>query len=292
MTGDFLAWFPSEEVGSIWADVLTIGVDASSLTVPSFNLKWGYGFRVGAGYDLIYDEWDTTLYWTWFRAEGKHTIPPQPSTLVTPEFFASFLSGDSPQSMVGKWALLFNMFDWELGRSYWVSEHLSLRPFLGIKGGWINQSIHVLYNNLIINKALTSAFGKEHLKNDFWGIGPLGGINTKWRLRDFDTHFFDFFGDFSVATLWGRWSFKDIYNNSLLKTSTVNIPDQSLGALMFRGFVGIGWEIDIYNSHLATKLGYEMQLWVNQLRIPTFQLQILHNDLTLQGVTFNCRLDF
>ncbi len=33
------------------------------------------------------------------------------------------------------------MLDWELGRSFYVSKHLSLRPHIGIKGGWISQHV-------------------------------------------------------------------------------------------------------------------------------------------------------
>ena len=63
---------------------------------------------------------------------------------------------------------------------------------------------------------------------------------------------------------------------------------------MFRGFVGIGWDADLRSckSHFAAKLGFESQLWLNQLRISTLQVQRLHGDLTLQGLTFNCRLDY
>ncbi len=35
----------------------------------------------------------------------------------------------------------FDMFDWELGRSYFVSNYLVLVPHFGIKGGWIDQTI-------------------------------------------------------------------------------------------------------------------------------------------------------
>ena len=42
---------------------------------------------------------------------------------------------------------MFNIFDWELGRNFWVSKALSLRPFLGLKGGWIHQSIHTKWQN-------------------------------------------------------------------------------------------------------------------------------------------------
>ncbi|MGH2640038.1 MAG: Lpg1974 family pore-forming outer membrane protein, partial [Rhabdochlamydiaceae bacterium] len=294
ISADFLAWYASEEVASIWADVITIGVNTSTWRAPAFNFKWDYGLRLGIGHALIYDQWDTAFYWTWFRTDAKHTIPSQADTRIGPEFDAAFLSFDVPQSMSAHWSLDFNMFDWELGRSFRISKNLSFRPFVGLKGGWINQSIHARYFDLTINSVLTNKSGKEHLRNNFWGIGPLGGVNTKWSVRNFGSHSFNFFGDFSMAAMWGTWSCGDIYKNTIPKKYSVNTQNSSLGALMLRGFVGVGWDVDFHagGSHFATKLGYEMQLWLDQLRIATFQLQRLHDDLTLQGVTFNCRFDF
>ncbi len=186
------------------------------------------------------------------------------------------------------------MFDWELGQNYWISKGLLLRPFLGIKGGWINQSIHGEYFDLTISSVLTSNSGSERLKNNFWGIGPLGGLNSKWRVFNFGSIFFDFFGDVSMATMWGTWINTDVYKNSISKTYSVNMDNSNLGALMFKGFMGIELNVNFNTdkSHFATKLGYEMQIWLNQLRLATFQLQRLHGDLTLQGLTFNCRFDF
>lgn len=293
ISADFLAWYPSEDVSSIWADIFTIGIDTSSWTVPSFAFKWDYGFRLGAGTNFAYDEWDSIFTWTWFRTVAEHTIHFQSDTLLQPEFFAAFLSGNTPQSMNGKWSLLLNMFDWEIGRSYWIGQDVSLRPFLGIKGGWIDQSIFTHYFHLTIDEVLTQLDGFEHVKNNFWGIGPVGGINTTWRVRKFKSHFFDFFGDFSLASLWGEWTCSDLYKNTGHYHSSVNTPTDALGALMLRGFAGVGWSADFRNrSHFAAKLGFETQLWIDQLRIATFQLQRLHDDLSLQGITCSCRFDF
>jgi hypothetical protein len=291
---DLLAWYPSEEVASIFADVITVGNNTSAWEAKGFNFKWDYGFRLAAGYNWIYDKWDTTLYWTWFRSDAKDSIPHQQNASISPEFYAAFLSGDTPQNMSVKWSLFFNMFDLELGKKHWISRKLFLRPFLGIKGGWINQSIDAKYFNLTINNVLTNNVGNEHLKNNFWGIGPIGGINTKWRIGSFGNNFLDLFGDFSTATMWGEWINKDVYKNTALQTSSVNIKNSNLGALMFRGFMGFEWNksFDENKSQVTTKLGYEMQIWLNQLRFATFQLQRLHHDLTFQGVTFNCRFDF
>lgn len=295
ISADFLAWSASEEVASIWVDFITFKENATTWAFPGFDFSWDYGFRVGAGRDLEYDGWDTTLYWNWFRTKATHEIPPGLNTFIQPEFFAGFLSGAEPQSVIGTWSLLLNMFDWELGRVYWVSNNVSLRPFLGIKGGWIHQSIQTDYYDLILDFIIpTEHSGHEGLKNNFWGVGPLGGVNTKWKVGDFKSHFFDIFGDFSLATMWGSWSCSDLYKDTLSQSYSVITKNSSLGALMFRGFLGIGWEVDLgaNESHFSAKLGYEMQLWLNQLRISTFQLQRLHNDLTLQGITLNAQFDF
>lgn len=302
---DTFAWYATEQASSVWADILNIGDNTSSFVAQNLSFDWDFGFRVGSGYNLEYDQWDTQLYWTWFRTKAHQSkelfpefLPVGGGVLVTeeihPEFFAADLSPDFAQSASIRWTLLFNMVDWVLGRSYWISKGLSLRPFIGLKGGWIDQSIHVDYDNLIINSALTESSAKEHVKNYFWGIGPVGGLNTKWKLRNFGTHFPSFFGDFSAATMWGTWICKDVYNVSTGEKITVNSRHSTLGALMFRGFMGLGWDVDFNKgrSHFASRLGYEMQLWVNQLRVATSQLVRLHGDLTLQGVTFNCRFDF
>lgn len=291
-SADFLAWLASEEVSSIWADVITIGDNTSSWDAKGFNFDWDYGFRAGANYGFTYDNWDAAAYWTWFRTEKVHEIPFAPNASISPEFFAAFLSGTPPESMSVKWGLLFDLFDLELGRSYWVSPSLALRPFIGIKGGWIHQSIHARYQTLLVSSVPTKESAKEELANNFWGAGPLGGVNTTWQMRQLGSHNLNLFGDFSFATLWGSWHCSDVYTDSNSKSSSVNMSDSTLGALMLRGFLGFEWGVDFCKSRFAAKLGYEMQIWLNQLRIATFQLQRLHGDLTLQGATLNGRLDF
>jgi hypothetical protein len=304
--GDALIWFASEQASSVWIDVIEIGDNTSAFVAQNLSFDWNAGFRVGAGYNFDYDQWDTQFYWTSYQTkahQSQEVFPefiaiPGGGVLVTqqlhPEFFAADLAGVFSESAHIHWNLVFNMFDWELGRCYWVSKGLSLRPFIGLKGGWIDQSIHVKYGDLIINSTPTEINANEHVKNNFWGIGPVLGVNTQWKLRNFGTHYPSFFGDFSAATLWGTWECSDVYKDTTHEKVNVHTKNATLGALMFRGFVGIGWDVAFNKErmHFGTRLGYEMQLWVNQLRVATSQLVRLHGDLTLQGVTFNCGLDF
>jgi hypothetical protein len=91
--------------------------------------------------------------------------------------------------------------------------------------------------------------------------------------------------------MWGHWKVTDVYTNSTTKIPvTVDMP--SLGSLMLRGFLGIGWDAHTSRNRFAIKLGYEMQIWFNQLRIPSLQQLPVHGDLTLQGGTLNARFDF
>lgn len=294
VSADFMAWLASEEVSSIWADVIATDDNVTNINVPGFNFKWDYGFRLGVGSQLSHDQWDTVFYWTRFRTGACHSISPILQLIPAQEFFAGFLSGDNPSSMSATWCLSFNLADWELGRRYCMSHGLSARPFLGIKAGWINQLINARYNGLIIDEAFTNNYGNERLKNNFFGIGPSAGVNSQWNLCNCGSQFFSLFGDFSSALLWGTWTCCDVYTNTLSYTSSVNTKNSSLGALAFRGFMGIEWDININadKSHITAKIGYEMQFWLNQLRINTFQLQRLQEDLTLQGITFSCRFDF
>ncbi|MCB1082500.1 MAG: hypothetical protein KDK63_05080 [Chlamydiia bacterium] len=285
LSADLLYWYPSEEVTAIWADVVTTTPEKRSWKAPGFEFKWDVGFRIGAGHHFEYDLWDTKFYWTYFRTASTHALSAKPNTSIGAEFFAALLSGDTPRHLKVKWSLFFNMFDWELGRRTVVSKNLSIRPFIGVKGGWINQDIDATNSDLIVLIFPTEASARERLKNNFWGIGPQGGLHTKWNLY----RSLSLLGDFSLASMWGSWRCSDVYKTSFATKSTVNTKDSHLGALMYQGFMGLGWEM---GAHCSAKLGYEMQIWLNQLRIATFQLQRLHGDLTFTGVTLRCRLDF
>lgn len=297
VSADFLAWYASQEEASIWADVITSDEITSTWGAPGFNFKWDAGFRLGLQRNLGCDNWDTAIYWTWFQTSHHQTIPfvDQSAGGIGPEFFAAFLSGDNPRRMSGSWNLLFNTLDWELGRSFWVCENFSIRPFMGLKAGWIDQSIKVQYQDLILFSSIPTSFeGNEQLKNDFFGLGPQFGFYSKWRFGSLGSHSFYLLGDFSLATLYGKWSCSDFYSNELGQATSVIAKDSMLGSLTFRGFLGL--ECQLFSCcegpEWKVRLGYEAQMWMNQLRFSTFQLQRLHNDLTLQGVTLSCVCSF
>lgn len=297
VSGEFLIWFASEQLSSAWFSQLTTliegGMISDTFSAPSLRFDWDVGFRVGLGYGMEYDEWDTQLHWSRFCTRAQDSVS---GGVILPEFFGAFLHGDGPNFGTIDWSLFYNMIDWDLGRSYWVSEYLSFRPFFGLQGGWIDQTIHSQWH--VVSRSVGGVsipvdyLAHEDLHNNFWGVGPLGGINTKWILGHTSSYRFHLFGDVSSAWMWGVWACDDVYTNPTPASISTNMADSNLGALMLQGIVGLGWDAKINKMFFSLQMGFETQFWLNQLRIPTFQQLRLHGDLTLQGGTFKARLDF
>lgn len=299
---DLLVWCAKESGTEAWAQVLTSSGTHAQFDLRAVDFEWNAGFRVGVGYGMRHDQWDTQLYYTWFHTHGDGRASGGPGT-VHSSFLGNFyvdntqgagLSGPAYQNASIRWAIRFNMFDWELGRSFWVSKALSLRPFVGLKGGWIHQKIHSTWQtpNLPASEFFNTA--TENLKNNFWGIGPCGGLNTKWMLFTRPNHTFSLFGDFSAAIMYGQWTFGDRYRNDIQQEIVIRSSHLKSGATMARGLMGFGWDAKFCQGRyqFSTKLGYEMQFWLDQLQFYSFDIGRLSNELTLQGGTLELRFDF
>ncbi|MGE3954504.1 MAG: Lpg1974 family pore-forming outer membrane protein [Parachlamydiales bacterium] len=284
-SADLLYWFASEEPQTVWATAAgEAGFNQIFFRPTDLSFDWDYGVRLGVGQTC--GRWDLRLYWTGYWTKGRDALP-DTGAIIFPEFFGGFVNGDQARSGQVRWGLNYGMFDWELGRPFCLCGGLTLRPFLALKGGWINQTIHSSWQNETSGMPPVNFDSTEDLSQDFWGIGPSGGLNSKWAL----CRYLSLVGDFSAAMLWGNWDFDDLYRNTLGKEIRVTLPHSHLGGSMLRGFVGVRGET-FCRCHLAASLGYEMQIWFDQLRIATFQQLRLHGDLTIQGVTFRCQCDF
>lgn len=299
---DLIVWTAREAGPDCWAEVISSDDSTLSNELRQVHFGWDPGFRVGFSYGMKHDQWDTQAYYTWFHTRGKDHVSINQGT-VHSTFLGNFyvdnpdgkgISGPSYHKASIGWTIRFNMFDWELGRNFWVSRSLALRPFLGVKGGWIDQSIHSKWQNPHVSNAEFFNLGTEDLKNNFWGIGPQAGINTKWNLFASQSQSFNLFGDISGALMWGHWSFSDLFRNDLGQQVSIDLQDINSGASMLRTFMGIGWDANFnQNRYLfCAKLGYEMQFWLDQLQFYSFVGGRLNNGLTLQGGTLEFCFNF
>ena len=125
---DALYWHATETVD--WAYTRVSSPNFERATYKTLSFGWDPGFRVGLGYNMHHDQWDTQLTYTWFQTEATNRA----NGAVVSGFLAARLSLLEPFT-TGKirFNLHYNMFDWDLGRSFFVSRSLSLRPYIGLR---------------------------------------------------------------------------------------------------------------------------------------------------------------
>jgi len=284
---DALYWHADVD-NADWAFKNTNAAVSTPVAGPnhSVNFKWAWGFRAGIGANMDYDQWDTNIYYTWFRTTNSNAVGTKGAQI------GSDLFGLATPFTQGKinWKISFQMIDWELGRPFFVSKHLSLRPHIGIKGGWINQHV---------NENFTQAAGpySSRTKNDFWGVGASGGFNSNWTFAVVGTHNFDFFGDFAGALMYGHFNVK--HTETQFAPSGLN---RNLMVPMLQAMFGMSWDTSFNCSrcHFGLRVGYEFQQWwkQNQMLInetstgTTLRYSRSAGDLGLQGLTVDFRFDF
>jgi hypothetical protein len=259
-------------------------------TLAQITFDWKLGLRTGVDYILDNDLWNTRLYYTWFNTIGLDHLEASPGTVIQSQFIGSefllafpiapFLNPIFNKAAI-KWTVVYNMFNWDLGRNCQVSKSLSFRPYLGLQGGEIHQKIHAIWEGTSFN-----AF--EKMKHNFWGVGPTLGVNAKWYLINLNNHSLVFFGDFAPTFLCGNWTFDEVVKTSNNYATQNTLHPRTMGSFVLQGMAGLAWKV-CYNhnrSSFSLKLGYEMQVWTEHLQFFQHFSGILHNALIIQGGTF------
>lgn len=304
--GDVFLWCAKESGAENWAQAFNTASNGDlAIDIGEVSFDWDLGFRVGVGYGMEHDQWDTRLYYTGFWTAGSDSLTTESGEIAS-GFVGNFYVDNAAGARFGpsyrkariEWSIDFNIFDWDLGRSFWVSSAISMRPFIGIKGGWIHQSIDTRWEDPVPTQNIPdpNAFGvaRENLKNNFWGIGPNVGLSTQWKFYSFGSNVLCILGDLSVALLYGHWTFEDVYKNEVPDRVALDISHINSGATAIRTFLGLEWGSD-WNKcqyRISAYLGYEAQFWLDQLQFLSLSTGRLSNPLTLQGGTFGVRFEF
>lgn len=285
---DALYWYTSETVD--WAFTRTIDGISLDSSYKTFSFDWAPGFRLGAGYNMEHDNWDTQASYTWFQSKASG----ETSGLVTSAFMAARLSLLEPFS-TGKARLHvhYNMFDWTLGRSFFMSRSLIFRPSIGLRGGWINQKILSTWTipDFIGSLPLIAS---ETIKQSFQGGGPTANAKAKWCFGAFRKHFFYLMSELGAGYLWGHWEIRDKFFDSLNTSIYTKTSDRNFGSFLLRAHLGFGWDanFDHERAHFELRLGYEIEDWLNQFQIFSDASGSQNNDLILQGLHLGLRFDF
>ncbi|MCB1107662.1 MAG: hypothetical protein KDK76_06175 [Chlamydiia bacterium] len=299
---------------------------------------WSAGVRAALGLNTTHDGWDLTTDWTYFsnsfNAEEKVHSPINTffteeanpiGTQLLSNAFSNFSVADSMATkIVAEGGFQMNQIDLELGRNFWISPRLKLRPYGGARAHFSHldfRSRKTFEGNG--NSTLVGfAEWNDRQKQKFWGVGILGGIDTSWNLYK-ALHIFGA-GSFSLAygPFKNTTTFKTIIRNAnrsaiLHQGDHKRLHDQiwtmqrtldlSLGLRLentwvnpqfqetFRMILDLGWEMHLYPgyNHLDQTASDRSNFSNNStLSTPMAYYLPCRGNLTLSGLVFRGRFEF
>ncbi len=322
---DALYWH-ADVTNAEWAFVSNASpIDVVKGSNKELAFKWNWGVRVGLGYEFEHDQWDSDIYYTWFKNRAAANSSISQASFTTPVGqSASSLNSNSFlfPSVITKGnattTLTFQALDWELGRVFYISNSISLRPHVGIKGAWIRLKEG---ESFVAEGTITPLTYTVSNSTRSWGVGPSAGINSNWYFGSANTRcpkgqvknkpMWSIFGDVSGALMYGH--FKNSHSETGTAAGVINGGcrpshlNRNLMVPVLTGILGLAWDMcfDCDKIHLGIRAGYELQYWFRQnQRFSNFNNGTLGTsvaaprytrttgDLALQGLTIDVRLDF
>jgi hypothetical protein len=315
ITADFIWWKATQDgltyamtgaLGTYSAQLVTVppGITSKgSVKDPDFG--WEPGFKVGLGLNLSHDGWDLFAQYTWYQSDqSSSTNSPGITNAVSAPVPTLIALGETRRS--ADWDLHFNVIDLELGRNFYVSQFLTLRPHAGFKGTWQYQDFDsrirpesgFALNNLLIPKEPqllpVGSVYKSSQDHDLWGLGVRLGLDTSW-------YFVKNWSIFARVAWTAMWTHYDVDRKDTVNTGDPNLDitfvNNNLDNYRVRYVgeleLGLCWEIWFYddNYHFAIQAGWEEQVWINYgsfIRL----YNDANGDLSLHGLNLKFRFDF
>lgn len=332
LTADFIWWKAVQEGTFYAASGIGPGAMATSDTIRSVESgvtrssgnDWAPGFKVGLGLNLGHDGWDIYTEYTWLRPSNRSVVSREYDattgegvvSLQTPNtndgpYGGTLAQGDLYRwdKASSRWSLRFNVIDLELGRNFYLSQFLTMRPFIGLKGTWQSQTfntrlsladgVDIAFSPQVLNAPLSGPYRIKY-DNDVWGIGIRGGFNIGWYL----TKNWSFYGNTAWTSMWAAYTDlnrKDVVKNSEelgngISPKMVHVDGDNYYSSKWIGEIELGlrWEMWFYddNYHFAIELGWEHQVWLNWTSFQSIIQPDRWEDLNFQGLNLKLRFDF
>ncbi|MBN9288703.1 MAG: hypothetical protein BGO43_08700 [Gammaproteobacteria bacterium 39-13] len=294
---ELLVWKLREGSAENWAQTISPAGTTRSAFLHDAPFPWDAGFRFGIGRESSDHLCNSALTYTHYQTTGLRdisTIFGGIDSAFTGNFFANNPSGTGfgPNYHHAEidWKFLFNTFDLSLSYKIDIDSILIIRPILGIKAAVINQTLNSHWLNPTV--ATTFSEATETLKNNFWGIGPSIGLESIWPIYRRAVASLNLSGKLSTAILAGRWSFEDNYLNGTPTSVTVNMDNIYGATTMASAFIGLEWVGEFSNINMMAQLGYEAQVWFNQLQYYSFNMGKLNHLMSLQGGVLDFYVNF
>lgn len=308
LTADFLYWRAD-------LDGVLIAVKGNNQNFEFLNkmelldvdFDWNPAFRVGLGGILAKDSWDLKAEYTRYTSNTHRSDQVSGDNALMP-IWSSVTNVNDPNGPLiinqaashasGHYGLKYNVADLELGRNYFVSRALSVRPFIGIRGVWIYQDISFHYSGLIFAEDQPFSPLTTRAETDYEAGGIRIGFDGGWHFN----RQWSFFTGISGSLVYGEFDTSQnmkTKNDSLIShlKGDFNAARPNLEIIF-----GLQWETYFCKDRCRVSfgIGYEFVQWFLMNEFPKELTPGFLNggvrrssgDLGLQGGTFKGRFEF
>lgn len=263
-------------------------VTPSRIVVKEQTFRWSPGFKAALGYNLPYDSWDFIAVWTHIQTHTKTSVS-EPNFGIVPVLSPEGTSSTGATFANSNWKIKFNSLDVGFGRSSFISPKLSFRPEIGVKGAWIEQFLKVHYDGFASSASSSNNTPTVKGKIEFKGLGPLIDIHGRWLFGPE----IGFFGGASASLLYGDFDVRTVYSGA---NSEDRIP-VFYNKHRMRGMtaidIGADWGKCLHDKcYIYLSLGYETQMWWDQMMLISLSNLNPEGDLQMHGFTGKFRIEF
>ena len=300
-TAEFILWKAYEDgldFAYTGAPTSTAQVNVEKGQVLHPGHKYEPGFKLGFGLKFLRDAWDLYANYTWLQVTDSKDFENEDSddgAQVHANYFVPTFPNDVKGTIMNEtsatWKLNFDVLDLELGRDFFISKYLTLRPHFGFKFSWMKQKFDVDYTNIIAGVNVDALYpAGSNVDIDFkqteFGVGIRTGIDTAWRLGNH----FSIFGDLALTGLWNHFKEKrkdEVETAADVEYDTFNVKD-TINEMTAVLELAIGLRFDYaFNCDknlFIMQAGWEQQIWFDQNQF--FRAMSTDSEnLTFEGLT-------
>lgn len=281
ISADALFWQLQED-GLIYA------IETTNLTLPvqvdRVKQKYNWGFRAGLNWTIPHDNWDIAATWTHLitNRHGNSTVTPG-NILIKPDLVLSSPAVGFTTARA-KYHNRLDQICLNIGREFFISKWVTLRPFFGLRNDWLRQRSRAFYSGAT---SAPTDIQQSQRRVHWWGIGIESGLNTQWSFCGG----FSIYGNAATAIQYGLQELQvresgiiaDSFNDSYhVCRPTIDLQ------------LGLGWDYNFCDDglHFGLKLGWENHVYFNQAYSILGRTPLLQGNLTYQGWTLHANLDF
>jgi len=257
---------PGEDPEAAAIQTLNNLINASYETL---DFKWDFGFKAGIGYNSACDGWDLGILWTWYKGRGSSHVEAQADDNQT---LLPLWSAYSPiqgsvlyaTDIETNWNLDLNLIDLDLGREFWSSKYVALRPFVGLRIAYLKQSYDLEHKGGSFTADDETVNNFVDLENDFHGVGIRAGLDSIWNLGCG----WGIYGNMAASIVYGRFSVDHNEYNRLAATpySKVKVMETDYSFRASRAMLDLGLGLQWSTLFCGCQYGVTAQLgWENHL---------------------------